>query len=112
MLVIVFIVNAFGCKALNRLGKQMGIIGAFHFFGNFGLRSLSGMDNQRTTFDQRPFHSFFRAVNLKALAVLPGCIEQGAVNMGAQIGVYELDVGRSEEHTSELPSQMRISYAV
>src|SRR3546814_4593895 len=31
---------------------------------------------------------------------------------GARVGVYGISLGRSEEHTSELQSLMRISYAV
>src|SRR3546814_2697271 len=34
------------------------------------------------------------------------------VNTHANVGAYLLDFGRSEEHTSELQSLMRISYAV
>src|SRR3546814_7581521 len=67
-----------------------------------------------------PYTTLFRSVGLEALAheLLDGLrrqqpVEAGETVVGTGIGeAVALDRGRSEEHTSELQSLMRISYAV
>jgi len=43
--------------------------------------------------DEGPFERFLRAVNVDSLAVLPGGVEEGAIDARAEIRVFELDVG-------------------
>src|SRR3546814_8740196 len=44
--------------------------------------------------------------------VSPAFLERARRRFGASVHTHSLDVERSEEHTSELQSLMRISYAV
>src|SRR3546814_9659832 len=58
-----------------------------------------------------PYTTLFRS----ALRGRAGCVQEN--RMGARPWIHpaagkDVDVGRSEEHTSELQSLMRISYAV
>src|SRR5690242_2969120 len=56
-------------------------------FGAFG-----GMHHQGLSFYKWPLYCSFRAIYFEALAVLSGDVEERPVNLGAEIGVSELDM--------------------
>src|SRR3546814_6756093 len=86
-----------------------------------GLNKAPALFADRTDFiaqggriDDRPVRTAFEHRLLKPRLALHGvrCREQNAAHRGTVAGKRAADHQRSEEHTSDLPSLMRISYAV
>src|SRR3546814_7138226 len=79
----------------------------------FELR-IASFAGSRTS--ARTLCPFFKAISTKCRPVLPLPPKTKMVDfelmIKSPIGAYQLTGGRSEEHTSELQSLMRISYAV
>src|SRR3546814_6319104 len=52
------------------------------------------------------------AISPTLVLVTGGCSGSGCTPVERSAELVHIETGRSEEHTSELPSQMRIAYAV
>src|SRR5438034_5971555 len=86
------IVNALGGKPANWRREELCIIGHFNFLRNFCLRQFGGVQNMRLVLDEGPLERPFRAIDINALPVLPGSIEERAINARAEIGVLEFNM--------------------
>ena len=85
---LVRIVNALGCKTLDRLGQQPGIIGNLH------LLDLLATDVQHwiLAFGQLPFERGLFAVDIEALSVLPCGVEQKASDFESEVLIANLEM--------------------
>src|ERR1035438_3605425 len=88
------VVHALGREAADRLGQQVGIVWHLDALRDLRLRLFRGVQYRLLAFDERPFERLLRAVDIDALAVLPGDVEERADDAGAQVGVAKLDMAR------------------
>ncbi len=86
-------VNAAGGEGLDFLGQAVGVIWRFDFGGDFRFGFFGSVEDERLAFDEGPFDGFFGAVNFDRFAVLARDVEEGAVDVRGEIGVFEFDVG-------------------
>jgi hypothetical protein len=87
------IIHALGGELPDALGQQLGVVRRLHELGNLGFRQLGAMQHQGLVLDQRPFDGRLGAIDIEALTVLAGGVEQRAVDARAEVALRELDVG-------------------
>lgn len=85
-------VDTTGGERRDFIGKKMGVVRALDALGNLGLGLAGSVDDELLSFDERPFHAFFIAVDFDGLAVLAGDIEEGTVDEAGEVGVLEFHV--------------------
>ena len=61
-------------------GKEVGVIRALNFFGDFRLGLFRGMNDEGFAFDERPLDRFLGSVNFERFAVLASDVEKRAIN--------------------------------
>ena len=73
-------VDATGGEWGDFVGKEVGVIRALDFFGDFRLGLFRGVNDEGFPFDERPLDRFLGSVDFERFAVLAGDVEEGAVN--------------------------------
>jgi hypothetical protein len=76
------------------VGEQVSVVGAGDPLGDLWLGFFRGVDDEGLVFNEGPLDGFFGSVDFDALAILAGHVEEGAVDLGAEIALVETDVGR------------------
>src|SRR5262245_42177990 len=76
----------------NGLWQQISIIRHGHLFGDFRLGLFGSVDDVRLVLGERPLKALLGAVDVEALAVLPGHVIQESPNMCTYIRLSQLDV--------------------
>src|SRR6266568_3738308 len=86
------IIDAFGGEPANRFGQQFRVIGRFDLPGNLRFRQFGGVQHVWLVLDERPLERLPGAIDINAFAILPGGVEQRAIDARAQIGALKLNV--------------------
>ena len=73
---VIATVDAAGGERGDFVGKEVGVIRALDFFGNFRLGLFRSVNDERFAFDQRPLDRFLGSVNFERFAVLAGDVEE------------------------------------
>ena len=76
MLMLVEVVNALGGEHADRLGKPVREIGHLDTVGDLSLRAFGRVQDGVLALDQGPLERLLGAVDVEALTVLPGRIEE------------------------------------
>src|SRR2546422_667706 len=84
------IIDALGGEPANGFGQQFRVIGHFDLPGNFRFRQFGRVQHVRLMLDERPLERFFGAIDINAFAILPGGVEERAIDARAQIGSFKL----------------------
>src|SRR4029079_11799737 len=79
-------------KAADRFREQMCVVRDCYLFGNLWLWLLCRVDDVRLMLDQRPLERFFRAVDIEALAVLPGHVIEKSPDVTGQFVIFRFEV--------------------
>src|SRR5678816_4335696 len=81
-------------EGLERLGQSLGEIRRLDRLGNFRLRQLGRVHDERLMLDERPFNGSLIAINIDALAILARGVEEGTDDARIYVGALIFDVRR------------------
>ena len=76
----------------DRFRQKVCVIRDFDFRGDFVFGFFGRVQNVRFAFDQRPFETLLCTVDVKALAVLAGRIEEESPDVCRDIAVFDFDM--------------------
>jgi len=76
----------------DRFRQKVCVIRDFDFRGDFVFGFFGRVQNVRFAFDQRPFETLLCTVDVEALAVLAGCIEEESPDVCRDIAVFDFDM--------------------
>ena len=88
---VVSVLDTLG-EFLDRLGQEMCEVRHLDSLGNIRLGPLGHVQDVRIVLCERPFKTFLGAVNVDALAVLPGDIVQETPDVRGKVAVLDFDV--------------------
>ena len=75
-------IDATLCKLRDLVRQKVTVVRTLHSLWNLRFWILRGMQDQRLTFNERPFNRLFGAIDFDGFAVLTRHIEQRAIHQG------------------------------